>query len=314
VQTLGELRRVVADEGLGTRDEGSEIRDQRGGAADSIAGFSVSAEAASEAQAVAASDGRRRDGAQDESGAGPQELPRPHFLYPTWPWWKPFQWIRAGFIEAVIRPITWLLAAPRVVGPEKPLPEGPLVIVANHVTAFDGPLIVYALPEPYRRWIATAMLGEMLEDYRHGRNPNWPPGRKGFYILGPPAYWLVTALFNVFPLPRQRDFQRSFAHAGKALDHGYNLMVFPEGARSAEGQLARFRPGIGLLAKQSYVPVLPVGIRGLGEIATGKRRWFRSGTVEVHIGEAIQFGPEESEAAITARLHDEVERLMGDGA
>jgi len=64
--------------------------------------------------------------------------------------------------------------------------------VANHVTAFDGPLVVYALPGQYRRWIATAMLGEMLEDYRHWRNPNWTPGHKGFYILGPPAYWLVT--------------------------------------------------------------------------------------------------------------------------
>ncbi|MGO8933266.1 MAG: AMP-binding protein [Terracidiphilus sp.] len=311
VQTLGELRRVVAG---GAAGEGEPTR-------------------AAAAPAVAASsDGHQRDGAQGESAASleaapvageaqqpmsqaaaPQELPRPHFLYPEWPWWKPLQWIRAAFIEAVIRPVTWLLAAPRVAGPEKALPEGPLLIVANHVTAFDGPLIVYAMPEPYRRWIATAMLGEMLEDYRHGRNPEWPPGHKGFYILGPPAYWLVTALFNVFPLPRQRDFQRSFAHAGKALDHGYSVMVFPEGRRSAEGQLAGFRPGIGLLAKQSYVPVLPVGIRGLGEIATRKQRWFRSGTIEVHIGEAIWFGPEESESAITARLHDEVERLMEGG-
>jgi long-chain acyl-CoA synthetase len=310
VQTLGELRRVVAS---GAAAEGEPTR------------------AVAVPAVVASSDGHQRDGAQGESAAAleaapaageaqqpmpqaaaQQELPRPNFLYPEWPWWKPFHWIRSAFIEAVIRPITWLLAAPRVVGPEKPLPKGPLLIVANHVTAFDGPLIVYALAGPYRRWIATAMLGEMLEDYRHWRNPDWPPGHKGFYILGPPAYWLVTALFNVFPLPRQRDFQRSFAHAGKALDHGYNVMVFPEGARSAEGQLARFRPGIGLLAKQSYVPVLPVGIRGLGELVTGERRWFRSGTIEVHIGEAICFGPEETEAAITARLHDEVERLMGD--
>jgi long-chain acyl-CoA synthetase len=313
VQTLGELRRVVANEGSGTRDQGSGVREQRsenrdqraenreqeGGDADSAEHLSGPLGGAGEAQ-------------RPSPTAAPQEPPRPHFLYPEWPWWKPFHWIRVAFIEAVMRPFTWLLAAPRVVGPDKPLPEGPLVIVANHVTAYDGPLIQYALPGPYRRWIATAMMGEMLEDYRHWRNPDWPPGHKGFYILGPPAYWLVTALFNVFPLPRQRDFQRSFGHAGKALDHGYNVMAFPEGTRSAEGQLARFRPGIGLLAKQSYAPVLPVGIRGLGELKTGERRWFRSGTIEVHLGKAICFGPEETEAAITVRLHDEVERLMGD--
>ena len=65
----------------------------------------------------------------------------------------------------------------------------------------------------------------------------------------------MTAFFNVFPLPRQRDFQLSFAHAGKAMDRGYNVLVFPEGTLSPDGQLARFRPGIGLLAKQSCVPV-----------------------------------------------------------
>jgi long-chain acyl-CoA synthetase len=315
VQTLGELRRVVANEGLGDRVQGSETRDQVNSGTSEQGSEGAKEQGENATGNVEQGPGvreMRSENRDPEGGEALQELPRPHFLYPTWPWWKPFHWIRAAFIEAVIRPITWLLAAPRVVGPEKPLPKGPLVIVANHVTAFDGPLIVNALPAPYRRWIATAMLGEMLEDYRHWRNPDWPPGHKGFYLLGPPAYWLVTALFNVFPLPRQRDFQRSFAHAGKALDRGYNVMVFPEGTRSAEGQLARFRPGIGLLAKQSYVPILPVGIRGLGEIATGERRWFRSGTIEVQIGEAIQFGPEETEAAITARLHDEVERLMGD--
>ncbi len=328
VQTLGELRRVVADEGVGGREQRSENGEQRNRGTSEQGSEGARQQGAREQESEGAREQRdnatgdgeqglggietRSENRDQESGATQQELPRPHFLYPEWPWWKPIQWIREAFIEAVIRPITWLLAAPRVVGPEKPLPQGPLLIVANHVTAFDGPLMVYALPGQYRRWIATAMLGEMLEDYRHWRNPDWPPGHKGFYILGPPAYWLVTALFNVFPLPRQRDFQRSFAHAGKALDHGYNVMVFPEGARSAEGRLARFRPGIGLLAKQSYVSVLPVGIRGLGEIATRKQRWFRSGTIEVHIGEAIWFGPEESESAITARLHDEVERLMGD--
>ena len=88
------------------------------------------------------------------------------------------------------------------------------------------------------------------------------------------------------------------------------VLVFPEGTRSAEGKLARFRSGIGLLAKQSGAMVLPVAIRGLGELKTGKRRWFRSGTIEVVVGEPIKLAPGESEAAITARLHDEMERLM----
>ncbi|MGA2206284.1 MAG: AMP-binding protein [Terracidiphilus sp.] len=300
-QTLGELRRLVAGGGeteTGVRGQGSGIKKQGTGNRDQGA--------KNRGQGA----GSREQGAESEADA-PAGLRRRKFVYPTWPWWKPFHWIRVAFIEAVMRPLTWLLAAPRVAGPNQPLPEGPLLIVGNHVTAYDGPLILYALAGPWRRRVAAAMMGEMLDDYRHWRNPEWPPGHKGFYVLGPPAYWLVTALFNVFPLPRQRDFQASFAHAGKAMDHGYNVMVFPEGTRSAEGQLARFRPGIGLLAKQCGAPVVPVGIRGLGEMKTGQRRWFRSGILEVHVGEAIRFGPEETEAAITARLHEEVERLMG---
>jgi long-chain acyl-CoA synthetase len=154
------------------------------------------------------------------------------------------------------------------------------------------------------------MSGEMLADYRHFRNPEplRPSGR--FFLPGPLFYFLLTALFNVFPLPRRRDFQPSFAHAGRAMDRGFNVLVFPEGTRSAEGKLAPFRPGIGLLAKQCGAMVLPVGLRGLGELKTGERRWFRSGAIEVVVGEPLRISPTESEADLTARLHAEVERLL----
>jgi long-chain acyl-CoA synthetase len=56
--------------------------------------------------------------------------------------------------------------------------------------------------------------------------------------------------------------------------------------------------------------VLPVAIRGLGELKAGHRRWFRSGVIEVRIGEPLRFSPADSESAITARLHAEVKRLL----
>jgi long-chain acyl-CoA synthetase len=150
----------------------------------------------------------------------------------------------------------------------------------------------------------------MLEDFRHFRNPDWPAGKRGFYPLGPLAWFAATALFNVFPLPRARDFQRSFAHAGEALDGGYHVLVFPEGTRSAAGRLARFRPGIGLLVKQSGTAVLPVALCGLGELKESGRGWFRSGKVEVRVGEPIRFALEATETEITARLQDEVKKLL----
>ena len=228
------------------------------------------------------------------------------FLYPHWPWSKPMQWIRSAFLELVAQPFVWFLGNPRVTAPrDMPLNE-PMLIICNHVTAYDGALIEYALPSRMRRRVAAAMLGEMLEDFRHFRNPD--TGR--FMLFGPAAYWLLTALYNVFPLPRRKDFQRSFAHAGEALDRGYNVLIFPEGTRSAEGQLARFRPGIGLLVKQAQTPVLPVAILGLGELKSKGRGWFRSGKIEVRVGEPIRLGPLDTEAAITERLHAAVSNLM----
>ena len=244
----------------------------------------------------------------------PVEPSRRNYVYPHWPWRAPFTWIRSAFIELAMRPLVWFLANPLVDCPANLAQHvrDPILIVANHVSTYDGPLIQYALPGSLRRHIAAAMSGEMLDDFRHFRNPEWPPGKRGFYPFGPIAWLLITGLFNVFPLPRLRDFQRSFAHAGEALDRGYHVLVFPEGTRSASGQLAPFRPGIGLLVRQAHTAVLPVALRGLGELKARGRGWFRSGKLAVRVGQPIRFAPEATEAEITARLHDEVRMLLED--
>ena len=58
------------------------------------------------------------------------------------------------------------------------------------------------------------------------------------------------------------------------------------------------------------MPVLPVALRGLGELHATGRRWFRSGQIEIRLGQPIHFGPLDSEAAITARLEAEVKKLL----
>jgi len=304
-RTLGDLRRMVQSE----------------------SGFSAPrSESGPRLPAKTATEDKGRKGTEQqkigiaplsESFASPRELPaapsdteRTHYLYPHWPWWRPVRWARVVFLEAIAMPLVRFLAKPRVRAGTGLKGDEPILIIANHVTAYDGPLVQYALPRRTRIRMAVAMSGEMLEDFRHFRDPERAPGQKRLMLLGPPAYWLITALFNVFPLPKRRDFQRSFAHAGEALDRGYNVLVFPEGTRSDAGQLARFQPGIGLLAKQAGTAVLPMAIRGLGELKRRGRGWFRSGQIEVRVGEPVRFRPEESETEITERLHSEVARLL----
>ena len=150
------------------------------------------------------------------------------------------------------------------------------------------------------------MSGEMLLDFRKGRRQQ----EFSLRILGPFAYLAVTALFNVFPLPRSSGFRRSFAHAGEALDHGYSVLIFPEGHRSEDGRLHAFRPGIGLLASQSRVPILPIALKGLGELKREKSGWFRSGKLAVHVGGMVPIKENAEPAELTRALEQKVRELM----
>jgi long-chain acyl-CoA synthetase len=323
VQTLGQLRRLI------TGHEDSTVSGHDFSRADtsaqstralapeqpseiSPAGPTIASETPS--SALCHESTRVDMSAAPERALAPEipESPSRRYIYPHWPWLKPIQWIRSAFIELVMRPLVWFLASPHIVSPSalSPGASEPMLIVANHITAYDGPLVQYALPGRLRRRIAIAMSGEMLDDFRHFRQPEQGPSYGRFFPFGPVAYFLVTALFNVFPLPRLRDFQRSFAHAGEALDRGYHVLLFPEGARSATGELARFRPGIGLLVKQSGTAVLPVAIRGLGELKERRRAWFRSGAIELRVGQPIRFALDTTELSITERLQAEVKRLL----
>lgn len=227
----------------------------------------------------------------------------PDNIYPRWPWIWPVKAIRIAFIEILLRPLVRLLAAPRVTRGTDDLPQGPFLVIANHVTAYDGALVLYALPPKLRQRIAIAMSGEMLLDLRRGRNqPN-----ALLNLLSPIEYWLVTAFFNVFPLPRLRGFQQSFEHAGQAMDQGYSVLVFPEGTRSPDATLHSFRPGIGLLAQQSRAPVLPVALIGFSQMK--KTGWFRSGHLKILIGKPILPDEQATPAELTAKMEETLRQL-----
>jgi long-chain acyl-CoA synthetase len=206
----------------------------------------------------------------------------------------------------VLRPLVWLLADPQVQCEAVLNTNQPLLLIANHVSAYDLPLVLYALPGRMRRQVAAAMAANMLEDWRKRRNQ----GSWFLNALGPLTYLITTGVFNVFPLPSSAGFRRSFQHAGEALDRGYNVMVFPEGRRSEDGRLLKFRSGIGLLVEQSKTQVLPVALVGLGEMKLGRQRWFRSGRLRVVVGSPLSFDVGTSPEEITERLRTEMVRLL----
>jgi len=227
------------------------------------------------------------------------------YVYPRWPWIWPLRSLRIVFVECIMRPLVALLAAPVVHGSNL-LAQGPIIVIANHVTRFDVPLILYSLPPALRRRTAVAMAGDMIQDWRHARNQ----GAWWLNLFAPIQYLLVAALFNIFPLARSAGFRRSFAHIGEALDRGYNLIIFPEGHRSMEGTLQPFRPGIGLLALESNAAILPIALHGLGTLKKERMGWFHSGRIAVRFGSLVHIDTTRSPEAISAELQRTIDELL----
>ena len=124
------------------------------------------------------------------------------------------------------------------------------------------------------------------------------------------GYSLALTLFNAYPLPQQLSGARRALHySGELIDAGYSILIFPEGTRTETGQLLPFRPGIGLMARQLGVPVVPVRLRGLFEIFPATASWPRLGKVSVSFGEPIRAQPGESYQAVAARVEAAVRAL-----
>jgi long-chain acyl-CoA synthetase len=111
------------------------------------------------------------------------------------------------------------------------------------------------------------------------------------------------------PLPRQAGFRQSFAYAGQAVDRGYSVLVFPEGRHTTDGHILPFREGIGLLASNLRIPVLPMRISGLFEIKRAGKKFAPPGEIWVRIGRPIKFDPEMDAKHIVAELQQAVEAL-----
>jgi long-chain acyl-CoA synthetase len=297
--TLGDLRRLIEPHPASPNAPDPSFRSNSHPVADNAAG-GLALKGTSFSSYIDPAAGHAALAAEGDSPGGTAHLVH---RYPRWTWSPGINALRLLFQEAISRPLVRLLAAPKVIPATRPA-ERPLLIVANHITSYDVPLVLYALPWPLRRRIAVAMAGEMLLDYRRGR------GTVTAWLnpLMPLAYWLITVLFNVFPLPRLGGFRQSFEHAGAALDAGYSVLIFPEGRRSADGTLQPFRSGIGLRVQQADADVLPVALVGLGA-ARQTGRWFRAG-IQVRVGEALRFAPDQPAEAITADLEQAVASLL----
>jgi long-chain acyl-CoA synthetase len=234
---------------------------------------------------------------------------RSSYVYPRWAQWEPIPWFRLAVYYALAWPATQILGHPRIVGREN-LRElrGPVLVVSNHITRrADIGLILAALPLRFRHRLATAMGGESLQRMRRPPSEWFFIRRWGYWV----GYWLVTALFNVFPLPQFTGFRESFRFAGESVDRGYSVLIFPEGEvnNSEDGRMAPFQSGIGLLAENLRIPIVPMRLDGVWQMKRDRRRLAHFGEITIRIGKPITFSPGTPPEEIARGLESIVQSL-----
>jgi long-chain acyl-CoA synthetase len=118
-----------------------------------------------------------------------------------------------------------------------------------------------------------------------------------------------VSLLNLFPLPRESGFRAAFHYAGDSVDRGYSVLVFPEGRHTEDGCLLPFRSGIGILANNLNLPVVPMRIDGLFERKKAGKKYALPGKIKVRIGDPVRFASDADPEEIARELRDRVAEL-----
>ena len=140
--------------------------------------------------------------------------------------------------------------------------QGPLVVVANHGSHLDPPLLGHALGRPVA-FMAKADLFQIP-------------------ILGS-----IIRACGAYPVKRGASNREAIRTASARLEEGWAIGVFLDGARQRDGRVNQPRPGAALLAARSGAPLLPVAIINSHRALGRGRRWPRLVPVELRIGEPI---------------------------
>ena len=187
------------------------------------------------------------------------------------------------------RQVLRLGARVRVEGLENLPQDGPLIVVANHISNADPPLVV--------GWLTPA-LGRQMHILA-----------KQVLFVGPLGWFLRSQ--GVTPVRAGGSDIEAFRTARSVLERGDVLCIFPEGTRSASGAMGEPKPGVAMLATRSDVSILPVGITGSDFfLGRGKRLPRLRAPITIRVGQPFTL---KLDPALPRRaaMHAASDELMG---
>ncbi|MCU1406913.1 MAG: 1-acyl-sn-glycerol-3-phosphate acyltransferase [Glaciihabitans sp.] len=194
--------------------------------------------------------------------------------------------------RGLLRPLIWSLVRVTIIDVDRVKNvKGGFIVVANHSSHLDTPLIMGSLPRKMARYLAAGAAADYFFDV-------W--WRRG----------LTALFFNAFPVRRVGSSKHSVS-ARSLLLRGIPLLIFPEGTRSKDGQFGPFKPGAAALATACDVPVIPMALIGVHIAHPRGTNWPRRGRLPVGVvfGEPMVASPGETSLQFAGRISDAISRL-----
>jgi long-chain acyl-CoA synthetase len=164
------------------------------------------------------------------------------------------------------------------------LPPNQCILIANHTSMLDTFALYRALP------------------FRYQMN-TCPAAAKDFFFKNKITGFFGKMTFNVFGFSRKEEAKQSLRDFGELVNRGMNVLIYPEGTRSRTGKLLDFKEGIGVIASNIHLPIVPIKIEGLHKILPVGEVWPKRGSVKIKIGRPVSFCRIDSPQEITKNLH-----------
>ena len=190
--------------------------------------------------------------------------------------------VREALQLGLLFPATRAIARPRVFGAADLMhaPQ-PALLAPNHESDIDTPLVLLALPRPWR--VRTVVGAASDRFYRRRRSA------------------LMSGLWiNTFPFDRGGGQRRGLASAAAHLRDGRNVLLFPQGTRGAgpEG----YHTGVAELALSSGVPIVPIHVGGSALVMPKGRGLDRRASTTVSFGRPLYAREAETPDELTRRV------------
>jgi 1-acyl-sn-glycerol-3-phosphate acyltransferase len=207
---------------------------------------------------------------------------------------------RESFMHFVLVPVMDYYARRRATGREKLAAlKGPVILVANHASHLDTPVILSALPRNLRKRTAVAAAAD-------------------YFYRNRVVASIVSLIFNTVPIERKGGggLGKNGGHLDNLLDQGWNLLLYPEGTRSRAGAPSRVRRGAAVLASAHNLVIVPIRVTGTAAAMPPGRMWPKRlhgkllssrHRIDVAFGEPIQ------PSADTADLIERVQTFFENG-